>query len=263
MSSGRSFIEMTSVLKIKEYLQQKVLSRIRGFDSRFNLEKKALIDYAFQDLITSPPYSFIDLGGVWGVDGAYTFYTLDQYAISRAVLVDTDFTEHVLERSKKYTNLELITGNFGDHTLAKQLGNVDAIFLFDVLLHQVKPDWDEILGFYAPITSCFIVFNQQFTGSDTTIRLLDLGEERYFENVPHDRDCPPYDCLFEKMYEIHPQHDRIWRDIHNIWQWGITNRDLRDKMKSLRFVEKYHKDCGQIEGLANFRNHAFVFERRQ
>ena len=67
-----------------------------------------------------------------------------------------------------------------------QVGRVDAIFLFDVLLHQVAPDWDTILEMYAKNVRVFGIYNQQWTGADTTVRLLDLGEEEYFRNVPVD-----------------------------------------------------------------------------
>ena len=63
------------------------------------------------------------------------------------------------------------------------------------------------------------------------------------------------------MYEIHPRHNRIWRDIHNVWQWGITNHDLLAKMESLGFTLKYHKNNGQFGNLSNFQNHGFVFKK--
>ena len=254
-------MKYNNIIRIKNFLRQRVLPHTKKFPHNFNLNKKDLIDFTFQELLHLSPFSFIDLGAVWGVDGAYTFYTLDQYNISNAFLVDTGITGTVLKRSRKYKNLVLITGNFGDKSTINQLKNVDAIFFFDILLHQVKPDWDEILEMYAPLTKCFVVYNQQYIASETTVRLLDLGKDQYFENVPHDRDHPTYKALFEKMYEIHPQHNRIWRDIHNVWQWGITNRDLCTKLETLGFIEKYQKNCGQHGNLSNFQNHVFVFQR--
>lgn len=193
--------------------------------------------------------------------GAYTFYSLDNYEIRSAFLVDTDFTESVIKNSRNYRNLILINSNFGDSAVPGQIGKVDVIFLFDVLLHQVKPDWDEILELYAPATNCFVVFNPQFINAEQTVRLLDLGVDDYFKNVPHKRNSPLYKDLFEKMYDIHPQHNRIWRDIHNVWQWGITSRDLRGKMEELGFKLKYFKNCGRFGYLENFENHAFVFSK--
>lgn len=153
-----------------------------------DFNKRELIDFTFSQ-ITSP-ISFFDLGGVWGVNGAYTFYAIENFDIAYAFLVDTDFTDPLRDRSKAYKNLTLVNGNFGDKAIIKQLKRVDIIFLFDVLLHQVKPDWDEILQLYAPLTEWFVIYNPQFINAEKTVRLLDLGIEQYFENVPHDRNHP-------------------------------------------------------------------------
>lgn len=48
-----------------------------------NLDKKELTDYTFRRR-NPPPHSFADLGGVWNVDGVYTFYTLSEYGANRA-----------------------------------------------------------------------------------------------------------------------------------------------------------------------------------
>ena len=45
----------------------------------------------------------------------------------------------------KIINCNKINANFGDRNIAERIGKIDAILLFYVLLHQVKPDWDEIL----------------------------------------------------------------------------------------------------------------------
>jgi hypothetical protein len=125
----------------------------------------------------------------------------------------------------------------------------------------VKPDWDEILEKYAKRTNYFVVYNQQWTGSENTVRLIDLGKDEYFKAIPHNEEDPPYNYLFDKMYEIHPQHQRIWRDIHNVWQWGITDRDLLSCMENLGFKQLRYKNCGSFGPLPNFENHAFVFQK--
>jgi len=234
---------------------------IRPKTGELNSKKLDLIDYAFQEVIPNAQ-SFADLGGVWGVNGGYTFYILDQYSMKNAFLVDTDFTDQVTNNSRKHKNLTLIKSNFGEKTILKQIGKIDVIFLFDVLLHQVKPDWDEILAMYSTICNCFVIYNQQFINSKTTVRLLDLGYDEYFKNVPHDKEHPLYKSLFEKMYEIHPEHQRIWKDIHNVWQWGITDNDLCAKMKDLEFTLKYYKNIGQFGSLKNFQDHAFIFLKK-
>jgi hypothetical protein len=225
---------------------------------RLNGDKIDLIDFAFTILKAK---SFADLGGVWRVEGGYTFYALDVFQPNKGVLVDTSPIPTVMNRLKKYPKLKFVHGNFGDTSHAREVGPVDAIFLFDVLLHQVDPDWDLVLDMYAPQARILVIYNQQWIGSATT-RLLELGEEGYFHNVPHSRGEHPYDDLFKKLDEPHPQyHNRLWRNVHNIWQWGITDEALQSKIKTLGFKMQYYRNCGRFGELPNFENHAFVFSR--
>lgn len=220
--------------------------------------KKALIDRAFSTL---PIRSFADLGGVWGVDGGYTFDTLERYAATTATLVDTHFTTTVEKRAAQEPRLRLIRGNFGDLATADQVGTVDAVFLFDVLLHQVDPDWDVILERYAKRVNYLLIYNQQWIASGSRLRLLDMGEDEYFRNVPHTRDEPPYDGLFAKLDTVHPDHGKRWRDVHHIWQWGITDADLEEKAAALGFTLLEKRNWGRFGRLKNFEDHSFLFAR--
>ncbi|SHJ20393.1 hypothetical protein SAMN02745216_01199 [Desulfatibacillum alkenivorans DSM 16219] len=226
------------------------------------LDKKEIIDFALGRLSPSP-CSFADLGGIWDVDGEYTFHAFKNHDIKRAFLVDTDFTDKALTKAEKHPALQTIQDNFGRQEVVEKIGPVDAVFMFDVLLHQVSPDWDQILEMYSRICSCFVIFNQQWTREGHTVRLLDLGEKEYFANVPHDPEHPNYKGLFDRLDEIHPQHERKIRDIHNIWQWGISDKDLIAKMEAMGFGLQYYKNCGQFQNLKHFYNHAFVFSKRR
>ena len=238
-------------------IQRKDMSSIFGKTKYPIVEEKIrMIDDAFT---TYDIRSFADLGGVWGVEGAYTFHALGKEGINDAALVDTHPTQSVLQRAADFGNLRVIQGNFGDEEVIRRIGNVDAVFLFDVLLHQVRPDWDQILEMYAPHVRCFIIYNQQWIGQGSAVRLLDLGEKAYFRNVPHSRWNKAYANLFSKLDEKHPHHDRPWRDVHHIWQWGITDEDLENKLLTLGFRLGHKKNCGRFGRLPNFENHAFVF----
>lgn len=227
----------------------------------FNPNKAELIDQAFTTL--DPPLkSFADLGGVWGVDGAYTFYTLHKHAPERAFIADTSFTEATRTRKEEWDNLSLVRGNFGSQEVADQVGKVDAVFLFDVLLHQVQPDWQDVLKLYAPNVNAFIVFNQQWTGSEDTVRLIELGKEEYFKNIPHTVDEPIYENLFDKLDEpFHPNGDRLWRDLTSVWQWGMTDKHLTQVMEGLGFKLVWNKNYGRFGTLPNYEDHAFIFQR--
>ncbi len=221
-------------------------------------DKIDLIDFVFTSLKAR---SFADLGGIWGVNGGYTFYALEKYDITSAVLVDTYPTVIFEKQSENHEQLRFIQGNFGDEQVARDVGRVDAIFLFDVLLHQVAPDWDELLEMYAPAAQCLAIYNPQWVHSDRTIRLLDLGEKEYFQNVPHTPTEVPYDNLFQKLTQKHPNHGGRWKNVHLIWQWGITDADLQSKIEALGFRIQFYKNCGNFGNLKNFENHAYVFSR--
>lgn len=227
-------------------------------DALLDPPKTELIDFA---CLKFDAKSFADLGGVWRVEGGYTFYALQRYRIERAFLVDVIITATVNERKSSYPNLRLIEGNFGEERVAQRIGSVDVIMFFDTLLHQVRPDWDEILKMYAARARCFLILNQQFTASEKTVRLLDLGEDEYFRNVPHSKDEEPYKSVFQSPYEMNRNQKRINRDIRSIWQWGITDDDLIAKMNLLGFKMQFFKNAGQFSLLENFESHAFVFTR--
>ena len=248
-------------MKFIKRSQNRIHNYIAGLPRHFNFDKKELIDFAFSSC-KPVPASFADLGGIWNVDGAYTFYTLRKYQVNHAFLIDTDFTDTSIREGQSIDSLKFIQGNFGEDSVVEQIGKVDAVFLFDVLLHQVNPDWNDIIKLYSQCTNYFIIFNPQWTGSKDSIRLLNLGRDEYFKNVPHNKLHPAYKTLFEKMYEINPQHQRIWRDIHNVWQWGITDCDLLSNMENLEYEMRWTKNYGRWGNLPNFENHAFVFQKK-
>jgi hypothetical protein len=219
-------------------------------------DKVDIIDQAFSSFGVQ---SFADLGAVSPPEGAYTFYAVDKYPVKDAVLVDTNVTQTVTDRAKNYPQLRVINGNFGSQAVVDQVGRVDAIFLFDVLLHQVAPDWDTLLEMYAKNVRVFAIYNRQWTGSDTTVRLLDLGEKEYFRNVLADPKEEPYKDLYKKLDQKHPYADRPWRDVHSIWQWGITDDDLESTAARLGFRLLYKKWCGKLG--EHFENWAFIFSR--
>jgi hypothetical protein len=217
--------------------------------------KLRLIDRACEDYDVR---SLAELGGCWGVDGDYLFHALDQHEIERAVEVDTHPTEGFKARAAGRPQVELIESNFGAPESAERVGEVDAIVLYDVLVHQVAPDWDEVLAMYAPRARCLVILNQQWVGGEKTVRLLDLGPEAYLTNVPM-REF--HRSVLDRLDEVHPVHGRPWRDVHHIWQWGITDADLETKASELGFRRAFYQDVGRFPGLPNFRNRGFIFVR--
>lgn len=212
--------------------------------------------------------SFADLGGVWGVHGGYACYAVEMHAPRRGVLVDEDLSLEARRRAERLPGLELVEGTLGSAEVVERVGAVDAILLFDVLLHQVRPDWNELLELYAPRTRSFVIVQPQWNGPDS-LRLLDLGEEGYRKaTLAHDPDL--HGRLFERLDEINERRGRPWRDVHDVWQWGITDADLVATMRSLGFSCVMRRNAGPWSGrdehgrevpLERFHKGAFVFAR--
>ncbi|MFZ1979193.1 MAG: class I SAM-dependent methyltransferase [Bacteroidota bacterium] len=232
---------------------------LRGYNIYVNTEKLRLIDRAFS-LLNPPARSFADLGGVWKVNAAYTKYTLRSFSIDRGVIVDTDYPQAVERTLSKFPKLSVLQGDFTTQQLIDQVKPIDLVYFFDVLLHQANPNWDKVLTAYARVARCFVIFNQQYIRSKDTIRLTELPLEDYIKLVPVGRET-----LYRKVYaqkeEIHPTYGKPWGDIHNIFQWGITDNDLRSLMTQLGFSQLYYCNYGRFSNLSAFENHAFIFMR--
>jgi hypothetical protein len=199
-----------------------------------------------------------DLGGVWAVNGRYTLHALDRHEVERAVIVDARLTDDLVDRARSEPRLRLIEANFGSAEVAAEVGDVDVVLLFDVLLHQVAPDWNEVLAMYAESARCVAVVNPQYMGP-RTVRLLELGIDRYRQLVPPQRSL---DDVLAKPQELHPTYGRPYRDIFEIWQWGIVDADLTASMERLGFRLTYFEDAGAWKDFDAFENHGFVFVRR-
>jgi hypothetical protein len=234
-------------------------SLFMGYNLYVDTDKLRLIDHVFQSARPSAR-SFADLGGVWKVDCAYSRYTLKKHNVKRGIVVDTDFPQKLEEKLSRDSRLRLIHGDFASPEVASRVGQVDVIFLFDVLLHQANPSWDVVLSMYADKTSCLVIYNQQYILGNTSVRLTSLPFEEYLALTPGGRD-EVYRQVYAHGDEIHPEYKKPWRDIHNIFQWGITDHDLRSSMNGLGFQEVFSRNYGKFSSLTAFENHAFIFIR--
>lgn len=237
-------------------MRQQILREAQSYGP-LTQPKLDVLDFAFRRFKIM---SFADMGASYRVDGGYTYYSIDCWKPERSVLVDTHPTALTVSRAEERGNVHILRGNFGDPAIAEQVGDVDAVIFFDVLLHQVAPNWDQLLEMYAPHTRLFIIHNPQWIGSET-IRLLDLGEEKYLETIPKTRNETVYRAALDRPEEVLPEHGRPNRDVHHIWQWGITDEAMIGKLRSLGFALRYFQDHGFFWNLVDFRNHSFVFER--
>jgi hypothetical protein len=238
---------------------QMLRSRLRDRprpDARLGSFKLEMIDLAC-DLVDAR--SLADLGGVRAVDGGYSFHAARRPAMRRVVLVDEDFTPEVTDRQSPASVVELVQGNFGDDRIAGRVGPVDVVLLLDVLFRQVRPDWDEVLAMYAAQTRCFVIVQPTYNRARTgAVRLVDLGAQRYLDMVP---DLAVHIEALERLDDANVRRGRRWRDVHDIWQWGITGRGLEDSLAQLGFRLSHRESRGRWRGLDAFDDCAFVFVR--
>jgi hypothetical protein len=232
---------------------------LRGYSPYLNPDKLRLIDYVFRTLAPEAQ-RFADLGGVWRVHGGYALYTARTYPVTEGILVDTDYPESVKRGLGRQPRLRVIQGDFGTSVVAAQVGKIDVVYFFDVLLHQANPDWNEVLALYADLARCIVIYNQQYIDADTTIHLTDLPLEKYME-IASDARPEVYRYIYQHKRELHPEYGKPWGDIHNISQWGITDRDLRSVMEKLGYREVFFRNYGRFAGLPAFEEHGFVFRK--
>ena len=238
---------------------QNLPNLFQGHNIYVNRDKLRLIDHTFTSLVPEAS-AFADLGGVWKVNAAYAIHSLRCPSVRRGVVVDTDFPAGVEKKLRRYPNLQIVHADFGSSEAIAAVGHVDVLLFFDVLLHQANPDWDKILSAYAQIAPCFVIYNQQYILEEKTIRLTDLLLERYMA-LTSDIRADLYAYVYEHKGELHPTYQKPWGDIHNISQWGITDRDLRETMRELGYSEIYYRNHGKFLNLPAFENHAFIFRR--
>jgi hypothetical protein len=206
--------------------------------------------------------SILDIGACWGVHGGYTFDALASGRIARAVIADGDVTALTRERAATDIRAQIREGDLGDAGFIDALPRCDAAIVFDVLLHQVAPDWDAFLARYARKVEHFIIWNQDWIGSERSVRFVERGLDWYLDNVG-DTNRARITEWFGRHDEIAPQFGRAWRDVHFFWQWGITMPDLVAVMRKLGFALDHFDNFGAWSPAhPNIENHAYLFRRR-
>jgi len=206
-------------------------------------------------------FASIDNGVTYGEQA---FYAAAKPEIDMGVLADVRPTRprdqllNAIEIASAYPDLRVVDGDALAPAAALEIGEVDAVFLLNVLLHAVAPDWDEVLDLYAPQTSCFVVGQPQWEGSGETVRLHDLGRQRYLEVMP---PAVASSGLIDRLDEWYPAQQRPMRDARTLWQWGITDADLERKLERLGFELVNRSDQGAFNGTEAFSNRTFVFGR--
>ncbi len=222
--------------------------------------KARAIDYTVEKLGIQS-FASLDFGEAFG---QAAFHTIDKPSVQRGVLVDArarrprDHLLSAIEQAAELPGMEVLDGTFSDPETVTEIGHVDAVLLFDLLVRMVDPDWDRLLEMYAPATSAFVIANPQWEGGKTTVRLIDLGRERYLTAVPPWRS---HIELFDRLDEWHEGQQRPYRNALHVWQWGLTDADLERKMDELGFSREREWTFKPPPSTEGFVNKSFVFAR--
>jgi len=202
--------------------------------------------------------SVADIGGVWKVEGGYARHAHGLDGVDRVQVVDLHMTPHVRAFAADHAGFELVEADMGSPDTPHLVGDVDLVLLYDVLLHQVGPDWDEILRRYAEHATNVAVAGPRWAIGSEVIRLPDLGRERYEALAPL---APDNHLMFERPDEWIDRYQRTRRDAHAYWQWGIPTAAISAKMTELGFATVGYEHLGPWFGSRAFTYEAAVFTR--
>ena len=218
------------------------------------------IDFAVSELGIES-FASIDNGVTYGEQA---LYAIAKPELRAGVLADVRLTRprdqllNMLELAAQWPGLRVVGGDALTEFAVDEIGDVDAVFCLNVLLHAVAPDWDEVLALYAPRTDCFVIGQPQWVASDETIRLHELARDAYVEVMP---ESIAKSGVFDRLGEWYPAHQRLLRDARTLWQWGITDTDIEARLDDLGFALAHRIDHGPLPGTAAFVNRTFVFRR--
>jgi hypothetical protein len=218
------------------------------------------LDYATEQLGVA---SFVSLEVGQGY-GQYAMYMIDKPQVTRGVLLDPtgrvprDQLLTAIERAAERPGMQVLDDLFWDPETIGKIGKVDTVVLYDVLMRLVGPNWDQVLELYAPSASSFVICNPQWESEGDTVRLIDLGRERYLEVAP---PWPAARALFDEPHTWPAGEPRPSMDGPHVWQWGITDRDLKAKASELGFTEVREWILNRPPDTAGFVTKVFVFAR--
>ena len=240
---------------------QRPRARGAGPHSQLRAPKVALADRAVRE---HGIRSFADLGACWNVHAGYSIGILERHHIARAYVVDQRITEETKRAAAGFPQIELRQGLFNERSFIEAFPEVDALLMFDILLHQVDLDWDDFLAEWAPKARVIVIFNQMWKAGEQTVRFIDNGPDWYREWVPY-TDAERLEQWFRTLGETDRRTGRKRRDQHNFWQFGITTADLAAHMRRLSFRLDFFESHGRFHPTKTpwVEEEAFIFVREK
>lgn len=198
-----------------------------GYEHPARQSKLALVETAHR---ITEFRSFADLGGCWGVNGAYSFHAAELCGstLERGFILDGNITPQTRNRAGRHPRVECVETLLGSREAHDAVGFVGAVIMFDVLLHQVKPDWNDFLLAWSRQTDTLVIHNQNWLKTPRTIRFVDRGLEWYRRNVvvwEDENQATELDGWFARHHE-RDSRGQLKRDSYDFWQFGIRPLEL-------------------------------------
>ena len=166
-----------------------------------------------------PAKRLVDIGGMWGCNGFYSFSAAAEGA-EEVLLLDGFITNRFSEINQNFSNVRYIKINFYESMLTGEfmtLGNkypADAAICYDILLHMPDP-----IRFIANIIDSFAVKRAVF--ANPVIRKSTKRSDLFFV---------PFSSKFKKEGEI--KHSTNIHDTGG-WVWVFSHGFLLNCMKYL------------------------------
>jgi hypothetical protein len=125
---------------------------------------------------------------------------------------------------------------------------------------MADPTWDAVLELYARTADAFVIAGPFWGEGEDSVRLIELGRERYLEAVPH---WQPHLTLFDHLDEWNEAQERRYREAPDVWQWGITEPDLVHRLEALGFAMRQEATLHPLPGANGFAQRSFLFARTE
>jgi 2-polyprenyl-3-methyl-5-hydroxy-6-metoxy-1,4-benzoquinol methylase len=88
----------------------------------------------------APGTSFVDVGCMWNVDGAYAFHAVDKGAVQvTGIDLQAASERFHAENARRGSRVTFVQGDINDPTLPERLGRTDVVFCSGVLYHVPNP----------------------------------------------------------------------------------------------------------------------------
>ena len=126
--------------------------------------------------------------------------------------------------------------------------------MFDILLHQGHPDWQQVVSLWAEQASAIAVYNPQWRG-ENSVRLTSLPLNEYFRILPCSLAPATYQHL-KNQKDLEAAQEEL-----DIWQWAITDNDLIDCFQRCGLKLVHKQDDGPWRDSRQFRWKGFLFRK--